>query len=219
MDQPWLIRLTHWLNVVFLALLIGSGLRIFNAHPVLYLGETSDASRAIWSSPGFPSFLTVGGWLAGARRWHLALIWLFSLNGLVYVAFLLMSGEAKRRFFRWQDRHGVAPMVRYYLGRGSKPAQEGYNPLQRLTYSLLVLLGAPLLVLTGLALSPAFDAHFPWYVGLFGGRQSARTWHFLLMAGFVLFTLLHVGLVALAGWPTLRAMLVERPGVPEAHDA
>ncbi|HEY9855838.1 MAG TPA: cytochrome b/b6 domain-containing protein [Stenomitos sp.] len=208
MDQPWPIRLTHWLNVVFLTLLVGSGLRIFNAHPTLYLGETSDPAEAVWSGGGFPTFLTVGGWLAGARRWHLALIWWFVVNGLCYVAFLVASGEAKRRFFRPQDRHGVLPMVRYYLRLGPKPAYEGYNALQKLTYTLLVLLGAPLLVLTGLALSPAFDAHFPWYVALFGGRQSARTWHFALMAGFVLFSVLHVGLVAAAGWPTLRAMLV-----------
>lgn len=237
MRQPFLIRLTHWLNLLFLTLLIGSGLQIFNAHPVLYAADASDNQRIVFSLPqevqdpggqvrnqmvlfghpigtghfkmdGFGPSLTVGGWLAGARRWHLTLMWLFLLNGLGYVFFLFASGEAKRRFFRSQDVSGLGPMIRYYVRRGPHPEIEGYNALQRLTYTAIVLMVGPLLILTGLAMAPQFDAHFPTYADLFGGRQFARTWHFALMLGIVAFSVLHVALVTMAGWPTFWAMVV-----------
>jgi len=100
------------------------------------------------------------------------------------------------------------------------PEGDGYNPLQRLTYTGIVLFFGPLVVLTGLAMSPQWDAWFPWYVDLFGGRQFARTWHFLLMAGLVAFTAAHLVLVAMAGWPTFWSMIAggPRPKPEAAHE-
>jgi thiosulfate reductase cytochrome b subunit len=245
--QPLPIRLTHWLNVALLAVMIGSGLQIFNAHPTLYAADTSREDRTVLTLPGpvegqpgrhemtllglhvntgpiaieeFPRPVTVGGWLAGARRWHLGIMWLFMLNGLLYVLYQFTSGQARHRFMRREDWSGIPQVIRHYLFRAPLPEGDGYNPLQRLTYTGIVLFFGPLVVLTGLAMSPQWDAWFPWYVDLFGGRQFARTWHFLLMAGLVAFTAAHLVLVAMAGWPTFWSMIAggPRPKPEAAHE-
>jgi thiosulfate reductase cytochrome b subunit len=240
---PLLTRLTHWLNVVAIAVMIMSGLQIFNAHTALYTGEDADPAHAILSlpqqvdvnpdgsaryemrllghaiNPGrftmteFPSSVTLGGWLAGGRRVHFAAAWLLLLNGLLYLGHMLATGRWRAVWPLGEDWRGIGPTIRDHLR--FPPVLHGvagaYNPLQRITYALIVLGVVPLVIATGLALSPAWDAILPFWTDLFGGRQAARAWHFGAMAALIAFTIMHVALVALAGWPSLRRMITGRP--------
>ena len=211
--QPRLIRATHWAHLVLFALMAGSGLRILAAYP--YLGPHGAQYR--WyplqgASP--PGFLTVGGWLAGARHWHFAFGWLFVANALVYVAYLLASGEWRRRLF-WPPRdarNAWGTLLHDLRIRKEAPAPVGlYNGMQRLSYTG-VLLTAPLLVLSGLAMYK--PVQLPRLTALVGGYDAARTIHLGVLAALALFTLVHVVQVALHP-RTLADMTVGREGRPE----
>lgn len=191
---PLWVRVTHWLNAGLVIALVLSGLEIVNAHNALYLGEHSD--RVFLSLPTFKPPLTLGGWLAGGRRAHFAAAALLVANGLVYLG-LMLAGRRKRAVWPYRQRGPVPPGA--------------YAPLQRLAYAGVALGLAPLLVGSGLAMSPQWDAIAPFYTDLFGGRQTARTIHFFAMAALVGFLIGHTALVAHAGWPHLRRMITGRP--------
>lgn len=200
-------RLWHWLNAVSVFILIGSGLGISNAHPRLYWGAYGANFDAAWLTlPRFPAWLTIPASynLAISRRWHLlfALVLAFSL-----LAFMV-AGLVNRHFARdlRVRRHDLAPRVlaadvrKHLAFRFHDPAHPGaYNVLQKLSYVAVIFGLLPLVILSGLALSPGMDAAWPWLLDLFGGRQSARSVHFLSMAGLALFTVVHLVLVILAG--------------------
>ena len=203
------VRLTHWINALCLLLLLMSGLQILNAHPALYWGESSAFGRpfiAFGSGNGafFPGWITLPGWqdLASGRRWHFFFAWLFVLNGLAYVLYAAISGRVGRVLApdRQELRHigrSLADHLRLRFAHGEAARQ--YNVLQKLTY-LAVLFGLlPLMVLTGLTMSPGMDARLHFLLTLFGGRQSARTIHFLSAAGLVLFFLVHIAAILAAG--------------------
>jgi Ni/Fe-hydrogenase b-type cytochrome subunit len=218
-------RLWHWVNALALLILIGSGLGISNAHPRLYWGVYGANYDYSWfQPPRFPSWLTIPGQynLALSRRWHLffALVLAFGL-----LAFMIAS-LVNRHFQRdlrvtardltpatlWHD-------IREHLAfRFHDPDHPGaYNVLQKLAYVAVIFLLLPLVILTGLALSPGMDAAWPWLLQLFGGRQSARSIHFLCMSGLSLFILVHLALVILAGVGNeLRSMITGRWRVPAA---
>lgn len=193
--QPWPVRLTHWMNAVLLVVMAGSGLQILVAYP--YQG----ARGALY--PWFPlqgwvppAWLTFGAWLAGARHWHFALAWLLVINALVYLGYLLGSGEWRQRWFlaRRDLRAALSTAWRYARLRRTPESGELYNGLQRLAYSAVLAL-AILEVLTGLALYK--PVQLQWLTAAFGGYDFARFLHFLglvLLAGF---TLGHVIMVAL----------------------
>lgn len=233
---PFWVRLTHWLNAVLVVLLLMSGLQIFNAHTTLYAADDSDPARIVlslpapyqadgatryrmvllghrydtsWTMTAFRPPLTLGGWLAGGRRVHFAAAVVLVVNGLIYLG-LMAAGRRKRAVWpRGADLKGLGGSVKAHLrGRVSSGA---YNPLQKLAYAGVALGLAPLLVATGLAMSPQWDAIVPFWTDLFGGRQMARTLHFLAMAGLVGFMVVHVILVALSGWPGLRQMITGKP--------
>jgi thiosulfate reductase cytochrome b subunit/hemin uptake protein HemP len=211
-SYPILVRLSHWVNAVALIMLVMSGLEIFNAHPTLYLADASDMEAPHLTLPDFPGWMTLGGWLAGARRLHFALALVFIANGILYVAYMRAS---RRRFAVWpieKDWRALGPAIRDHLTFPPKLHGEGgaLNPLQKVSYLGVSLLLAPFVVLSGLALSPQWDAVFPWYTDLFGGRQFARSWHFAATAGFVGFLGVHVLMVALSGWGTFVHMLTGR---------
>jgi len=208
-----LVRITHWINAFCFTLLLMSGLQIFNAHPALYVGQTSDFSRPILSLHAFPSWITLPSYqdLATGRRWHFFFAWLLVLNGLVYLGW----GFARRHFGRhllprrvelrqiWRE---VLDHLRLRFPRGD--AAKRYNVLQQLTYLLVVFGLFPLMILTGLTMSPAVDSAVPQLVTIFGGRQTARLIHFAGASGFVLFVLVHLVLVLVSGvWNNLRSMV------------
>jgi thiosulfate reductase cytochrome b subunit len=207
--HPLLVRLTHWLNAFCLLVLLMSGLQILNAHPALYWGESSTFGSPFITfgsgrSAAFPGWITLPGWqdLADGRRWHFFFAWLFVLNGLLYVIYALLSGRVRRVLAptREQVRH-IGSSLREHLRLRFPHGEEArhYNVLQKLTY-LAVLFGLlPLMVMTGLTMSPGMDARLHFLTAVFGGRQSARTIHFLTAAALVSFFLIHIVAVLAAG--------------------
>jgi Ni/Fe-hydrogenase b-type cytochrome subunit len=232
-------RATHWISALALVILVMSGFQIFNAHPHLYWGSTSEPDQAFLSiaatnddgevrgffriygwqfdttgvlgvqhtemgraSRAFPSWLTVPGyfWLAGGRRWHFFFAWLFAVNGLLYVIYNIANGHMRKFLFTAKDAVKVPAMVLYYLRIQKQSPQTGeYNPLQKMAYTGVFLLLTPLVMLSGMAMSPQLDTAFHWLPAMFGGRQSARSIHFILTFLFVGFTFGHVFMVLMTG--------------------
>ncbi len=189
--QPWMVRVTHWVNLVLLAIMAGSGLRILGAHPLLGpVGEEYHWYPLQGTPP--PEALTLGGWLAGARHWHFAFAWLFVANALVYAVYLAASGEWRRRLFLpHRDLANAAGTFLCYLRlRREPPPQDGlYNGLQRLAYTSVLAL-APLFVLSGMAIYK--PVQFPRLTALLGGYDPARAIHLLLLVAIALFAVVHV---------------------------
>jgi thiosulfate reductase cytochrome b subunit len=207
--HPLLVRITHWVNALCLLVLLLSGLQILNAHPALYWGNASIFSNPFVAfgsglGPAFPSWATLPGWqdLAGGRRWHFFFAWLFVLNGLLYVVYALTSRRVSRVLAPTgaQLRHiggSILEHLRLRFPHGEEARH--YNVLQKLSY-LVVLFGLlPLMVATGLTMSPGMDARLYFLVEVFGGRQSARTIHFLTASTLVLFFIIHIIAVVAAG--------------------
>jgi Ni/Fe-hydrogenase b-type cytochrome subunit len=190
--HPFLIRLTHWVNAVALAIMVTSGLRIYNASPLFDFKV--------------PEVLTLGGWLAGARQWHFFGMWLFVANGLAWLFYNLLSRHGRETtLFRPRDAGGVLPMVQYYLRLRKHPPQVlKYNALQKLAYTVIILVAAGGVV-SGIAIY--WPVQFQSITRLFGTYDGARVWHFLFMAALVLFFAGHLVLVASAGWRTALAMI------------
>lgn len=248
------VRVTHWINVLALSILLMSGFQIFNAHPALYWGERSDRDRAIlamstrtapngeprgvtrvagWEfdttgvlglstdgdgnleARGFPAWITIpdGRWLAMGRRWHLFFAWMFVVNGLLYAVYSLTSRHLTRDLIpRNRDWRDIGrSLIDHLLFRHPQGAAAvRYNVLQKLAYVLVVFSLGPLAVLTGLGMSPWIDSVVP-ITDLFGGRQSARTLHFITAFAFVGFVLIHVFMVLITGaWNNLRSMITGR---------
>ena len=153
---------------------------------------------------GFPGWSTIPGSknLAMGRRWHFFFAWAWVLNGLAYLVWSLTSRHLTRdlalRKRDWREiPRSIADHLRLRHPVGDEAAR--YNPLQKLAYLGVVFVLAPLAVLTGLSMSPQMDSVLGWWMDLVGGRQSSRTLHFIAMALFVLFTLVHVVMVFYAG--------------------
>ena len=209
--HPFLVRATHWINALCLLVLLLSGLQILNAHPALYWGNTSvfDAPFVAFGpgsqeGPAIPHWLTLPPWqdLAGGRRWHFFFAWLFVLNGLLYVLYAVSSRRVSQVLAptRTQLQH-IGESLREHLKLHFPHGEEArrYNVLQKLSY-LVVLFGLlPLMVLTGLTMSPGMDARLHFLTEIFGGRQSARTIHFLTAMAIVLFFVVHMIAMIAAG--------------------
>ncbi len=202
-----IVRITHWVNAIALLVMIGSGLRIFNAYPAFARrGETFCCYP--FEGHRIPDWLTFGGWLAGARHWHFAMMWVLVVNGLVYLGFVYLHGE-------WRDlvpRRGIVrdaiEMVKFYVAaRRDHPRQGKHNALQRLTYFSLPFI-AVASVLSGLAIwKPVQLAPLTW---LLGGFVWARYWHFLAMTTLVAVSFVHVFMVFAVDPYSLRAMITGR---------
>lgn len=211
--HPLPVRLTHWINVVCLVVLVMTGLNILKAHPHLYWGLKSTFDSPWLSFGEIPNWMTLPQVrdLATARNWHFLLAWIFVVNGLVYLAHALISGRVRRLMEPSvaELRHipeSVVEHARLRFPEGE--AARTYNVLQKLTYLLVLLLLLPMMFATGLAMSPGMNAVLPELLHLFGGRQSARTLHFMAAMGLVAFTIVHVLLVFLSGPANnLRAMI------------
>jgi Ni/Fe-hydrogenase b-type cytochrome subunit len=154
------------------------------------------------SARAFPSWLTIPGyfWLAGGRRWHFFFAWLFVLNGILYFIYNFLNGHMRKFLFTPRDAAKVPAMILYYLRVRRESPQEGeYNPLQKLAYTSVFVILTPLVFLSGLAMSPQLDVAFNWLPAIFGGRQAARSVHFILAFGFLTFTFGHVFMVLTTG--------------------
>lgn len=171
------------------------------------LGYSGNSVRA------FPAWATVPSakWLAMGRRWHLFFAWLFVINGVMFVAYAFMSRHFERDLLpTGHDLRGIGKAVKDHLALRHPGGSEvkRYNVLQKLAY-LGVLFGlAPLIVLTGLTMSPTIDTALPWLLTIFGGRQAARTIHFIACFSFVGFIMIHVSQVILTGFfNNIRSMI------------
>lgn len=191
--QPLLIRITHWVNVPVLVIMVMSGLEILMAYP--FFGprgaEYGWVPLSGWMPP---EWMRAGGWLAGARHLHFAFAWALVINGLLYVIYLGASGEWRRRMF-WppRDTRSAFQQVAYYLRlRKQPPAKQLYNGLQRSAYT-----GA--LVLAVLAVASGIAMWKPVQLGslaaVMGGYDGARVIHFLATLGLLAFIVVHVIMV------------------------
>ena len=161
----------------------------------------------------FPSWATIPGpqWLSMGRHWHFFFAWLFVANGVAYVLYALFSGHLRRDLLPTRaELRGIGASIRDHLRfrHPSGAAAARYNVLQNLTYLIVIFGLLPLAIVAGLAMSPRLDAVFPGWVDLLGGRQSARTLHFLAATGLLLFVLVHLFEVLVSGARNqLRAMI------------
>ena len=220
-----IVRLCHAANAIAFIILLMSGLQIFNAHPALNFGADTNFDHP-WLSlepNGFPYWATMPGLedLATGRRWHFFFAWVLVLNGAVYLIDLFVSGRRRELAVTGADiRHIPRDILDHVLLRFPKgEAALRYNVLQKLAY-LSVIVVIPLLVLAGLTMSPAMDARFTFLLDLFGGRQSARTIHFLLAAYLVGFLIVHLAMVVLSGpINNVRSMITGRYRIVEKDHA
>ena len=179
------------------------------------LGLSRDASGE-YEDRGFPGWITLPSYrdLATGRRWHFFFAWLFVLNGLAYLIYAAWSGHVRRDLAptRSQLRHigqSVWEHVRFHFPKGEEA--KSYNVLQKLAYLAVIFGLLPLVVLTGLTMSPAMNAAFPFMLDVFGGRQSARTIHFLCATGITLFVVVNLVMVVATGtWNNIRSMITGR---------
>jgi thiosulfate reductase cytochrome b subunit len=182
------------------------------------LGVSSDDGQAY--AQAFPSWLTVPShqWLAMARSWHFFFAWVFLLNGLCFVVYTIASRHLARDLAPTRaDLAGIGRSIADHL-RLRHPVGEAakrYNVLQKIAYLVVIFVLLPLIVLMGFGLSPRLDTLFGGWVGLFGGRQSVRSIHFIVAWLLVAFVLIHLfELVVTGPWNNLRSMITGRYRVP-----
>lgn len=198
-------RLWHWINAICLVVLFMSGLNISNAHPRLYWGEWGFEAKDAWLHlPDFPGWITIPGHysLAAARLWHMLFAWPFAFGLLAFMLAALLNGHFGRDLatrlneWRWTSiRADIAAHMRFDFAHGAGK----FNFLQKLAYGIVLGLLLPLMIFTGIAMSPGMDAIWPFVVDLLGGRQTARSLHFLTAWALMGFLILHLVLVALSG--------------------
>jgi thiosulfate reductase cytochrome b subunit len=226
------VRFTHWITTLcFLALLV-SGVEILMSHPRFYWGETGNILTPPLFQLPFPSSRSTvptgygyvlpdqNGW---SRYLHFQSAWAVVLTGLLYVLFGLFQGHFRRNLlparadFSWR---GLSTVIARHLR--FRPVTEeqvwSYNVLQRLTYLLVIFVLFPLVIWTGLAMSPAIASAFPAAVVILGGQQSARTIHFFVTVLLVLFLLIHIVMIGLSGFrKRMRAMISGRSSTDMEH--
>jgi Ni/Fe-hydrogenase b-type cytochrome subunit len=219
-------RLWHWVNALTVFVMLMSGLMIFNAHPHLYWGQYGANFDHSWLSfhgrpiPGWATIPSTYN-LAAARRWHLAFAWLLAAGLILFLVTSLINRHAQRDLAPTRDEvrpshilHDISEHARLRFPTGDAALR--YNILQKLSYVGIIFVALPLLILTGLTMSPTMDAAWPWLLDLFGGRQSARSVHFLAAMAIVLFILVHLVMVVLAGpINEIGSMITGRFRVPE----
>lgn len=231
------MRLSHWIWAVAFAVLVSSGLQIFDAAPYLDASDASSPAHRVlsidspadgvgttmifghaftttgwlgWTDDGmggkgpraFPGWITIPAYqdLADGRRWHLFFAWVAVLCWLAWLASSAVKGNLRKMLLARSDLSKLWPMQAYYLRlRKTPPPYDEYNPLQKAAYTLVAFVIAPLVVLTGLALSPGIDAIAQPLTVVFGGRQFARLWHFAGMLALIAFFGIHVFQVATQG--------------------
>jgi thiosulfate reductase cytochrome b subunit len=207
------VRITHWITALsFLALLV-SGIMILIAHPRLYWGETGGVGAPSLIDLPIPFKIGYSGW---GRYVHFLSAWVVVLTGLVYLLDGFFTGHFKKELAPSGVGHGWSSVWRSVLDHLSlkAPTEEEfhtYNVLQRLSYLFVVFVLFPLVILTGLGMSPAIASVVPALVNVMGGQQSARTLHFFVASLLVLFSLVHILMVSVAGFTSrMRAMITGR---------
>ncbi|GAA4813414.1 molybdopterin-dependent oxidoreductase [Tomitella cavernea] len=230
LDYPAWLRIEHWLNVLFLTFLIRSGIEILAGFPKMYwrnhslpgtewarftrrkhppdkLHDTLDDEVSYSSLIALPGHRNLGM----GRHWHFVTVIGWILLGASYWALLFATGQYHRYVpYSWEIfPHAWDDIVTYMSFRLPPPLPgQPLDAVQKLSYFGVIFLLAPFQILTGAAQSPAVEARFPWYVRLWGGRQSARSLHLLGLAAFAAFIVVHLLMVSLWGWGQLNALMI-----------
>ena len=221
-DFPLWLRAAHWINVFFIGFLIRAGIQIFGAYPRLYWNDHCTPGTEWLKFPkrsiptdrpwtALEQERDVSAWLGQpggnnlglGRHWHFSAALFWVLNGVVYVCLLFATGEWQRLIpTSWSIFPDAWQTLLTYLSLHQPAPTAGlpYDPLQQLAYAAVVFLLGPFLILTGAAQSPGIEAQFPRYARLFGGRQGARSLHFLGLLAFVIFIAAHTFLVIVTGF-------------------
>jgi Ni/Fe-hydrogenase b-type cytochrome subunit len=215
----WVVRVTHWINVIALPLMVASGLRIFNAYPGFARKGGTFCCYPFEGRP-IPESLTFGGWLAGARHWHFAVMWILVVNAIVYLAFLYLHGEWRDLAPQRGDLRGVWEMIKFYtFVRRDHPHQGKHNSLQKTAYFAMPVIAA-IIVLSGIAIWKPVQLH--WLTMLFGGFVWARYVHFVAMILLVALVLGHIFMIVAVDPYALRSMITgwyDEDQSPEARNA
>jgi len=190
--HPLVVRITHWLNVLAVLIMITSGWQIYNASPLFGFD--------------FPPQVTLGGWLAGALQWHFAGMWLLALNGLVYLIYGIASGHFRRKLLPISPRAVLHDVREALRGRLAHDDLSVYNAAQRSAY-LALIVALVVMVLSGLAIWKPVQFH--WLAVLMGDYEGARYVHFFAMAAIVGFLVIHI-VMAFVVPKSLRAMITGR---------
>ena len=193
--HPLIVRITHWVNVLAVLMMITSGWTIYNASPLFGFS--------------FPDPVTLGGWLAGALQWHFAAMWLFVLNGIVYVTYGIVSGHFRRKLLPITPRAVLHDIGQALRGRLAHEDLSVYNAAQRAAY-LALIVALILLVASGLAIWKPVQLH--WLAALMGDYEGARYVHFFAMAAVALIVVIHVLMVILVPrtFPTMLTGRIRR---------
>lgn len=203
--HPLAIRWFHWINFPLLAIMIWSGLLIYWANDVYRIGFGSTTLLKFFPD-NFYQALNIPYRLSEGMAYHFVFMWLFFLNGFAYVLYTLFSGEWRDLLPRSQSlKHAWQVLLHDLRIRKTKPAMSGkYNDAQRIAYTAIILMGVGS-ILSGLAIYK--PVQLGWLCAAMGGYKMARIIHFALTIGYVLFFLVHIVQVALAGWNHFRAMI------------
>lgn len=196
-------RWLHWINFPVLMLMIVSGMFIYWAYDPYRVGFGDFTLFHLFPN-WFYDLTHIDRKLAIGMALHFTFAWLFAINGLAYFIYTLVSGEWRELVPDRKCFGEALAVVKHDLGRGPLPPQGRYNAAQRITYTLIVLMGGASL-LTGIAIYKPIQVS--WLTSLLGGYQWARWEHFWLTMGYVGFFFIHIGQVVRAGWPNLRSMI------------
>lgn len=223
------VRLTHWIAALCFSALLLSGVEILISHPRFYWGESGNVLTPPLFSLPIPSSRAMvptgygyvlpdqNGW---SRALHFETAWLIAFTGFVYVTFGLLTRHFRRNLLPGANEiswRAFTAVIGRHL-RLEKPSEDeltSYNPVQKLTYLFVIAVLFPLVIWTGLAMSPAFVSVVPQTAAWLGGQQSARTIHFFVSILLVAFLLIHLAMIFLAGFRNrMRAMITGR-AIPE----
>jgi thiosulfate reductase cytochrome b subunit len=203
-------RLWHWVNAAAIIVLFMTGLNISNAHRYLYWGDYGFDPQDAWLAVvRFPGWATIPGHynLAVARDWHITAAWPFGVGLLFIWAAMLANGHFRRDLTTsprdWTPGAVIASLKAHSPGGAES---HGYNPVQRILYGMVFGVLLPLMLFTGLAISPGFQAAAPWLLEVLGGRQSARSLHFIAAWGIFGFFVIHI-VLALLDWRLILEMI------------
>jgi len=216
-----LVRITHWITTLCFFALLVTGVELVISHPRFYWGETGNVLTPTLFKIPIPSSRALvptgygyvlpdqNGW---SRYLHFQAAWLLVLTGLLYSIHIFFAGHLRKNLLPGKsDLSWRAIFDQLRFKRPSPATAWSYNVLQRLSYLFVIFVLFPLVIWTGLAMSPAFVSAVPSAVNLLGGQQSARTLHFFVSVALVLFLLVHIVMVILAGfWSRTRAMITGR---------
>lgn len=228
LGYPIWVRLTHFFNILFFSLLVRSGIEILGAHPMLYWNDHCTPGSEwlrftrkkmpkdqLWTAEDekqpYTPWVSLPGrdHLGIGRYWHFtaAIGWL--LAGLIYVVLLMFDSQWTRLIpTSWEIIPGAYDAGLTYLRFEIPETERLFNPLQQLVYFAVIFVLSPLQILTGIAMSPAVGGRFPWFTKLFGGRQAARSLHFIGLVALGAFTIHHTAIVVAHGFGHEMAKIV-----------